>query len=186
MKAHKFLAFLLIVLFFSCNSDDGSTPSTLNFHGTGYTLHDGKAIDISGWLFDNGSHYVMVMTDGQISVSEDVNNVLDVDVENATIDIRAYLICEGEALQNGTYEWRPEATPQMGLSIDDVMVVVEEGGGLLGDNTDDMQYYAVGGTITVSGSGINRTMDFNMELYDGSMLDFTYHSGFDYVDHRND
>ncbi len=172
---------------FACSSDSdgGGSSSGLTVDGTHYTISDAKMVDNYRLFYESGSEFDFILSNGEITVEADPGTSIGFTVANGTISIDAYLFCQDATLTNGTYTFDEFPESETGYFFDDLIVTTDSNGDHQIDSSDNA-LWATGGTIEVTGSGNNRTLDFDVTLSDGSTLDYTYHSGFDYVDNRND
>lgn len=189
----KKLSILLLVSIFSlssCSSDDNNnnSSSNLNIDGQNFTITDAKATDNYRFYYDTHSEFEFSFADGPITVSAEPDSYYGFETENASLSMSLAMSSLGNTFQNGVYQFDEnfDINPPSFSFFDSFTIYVD------GNNDNDFFdaadkiFYAVGGTVTVSGTAPNYTLVFDVTLNNGDDFQYTYNGGFDYVDNRND
>lgn len=187
LPPYLILAAFFLLFLCSCSKDEDEPKNELNvltFDGTPYTMVDGIVEDYGhGFLFDNGSspHYNFDFSvfDGEVTLIENGYTSIGVSLE-----VYIELFAPGESFTAGTFSFVNEDT----ATESDVVgkyIFADASVTVVPDSGSDVDYEAVGGSVTVSGSGTtDYTIEFDLQLEGGTSLTGTYSGDFQYSDER--
>ncbi|MBV6646220.1 MAG: hypothetical protein KI790_12265 [Cyclobacteriaceae bacterium] len=163
---YKFVALLLLMtsvaLFTSCSDDDETkklASGSFSFDGTTYDVNSGYIVD-----FGAGSthfNYDFYLTDGSVSLGG-----FGVEVENETFELYLELYSNGtDGFTTGTFQYVPFGEDRTGLNYFDQL-------DLELPNTADIAIASLieSGTVTVTGSETNYTIDLDLDLTENRTL----------------
>lgn len=180
----KLLVLSTVFLFLvSCNNDDDSqqtNSSALSINGNSYTITSAKAVDNFNFFSDTNSEYNFILSDGTINVTAIPNSVFGFTTDNASIAMNLSISALGMNFVPGTYVYDLNQQPtEPNFNFFDGLTIYIDGNNDK-DFTDaqDTVLYATAGTVTVSGTGPNFTLDFNVTLSDGQNFQYSYSNGF--------
>ncbi|MFD2892217.1 hypothetical protein ACFS5J_09355 [Flavobacterium chuncheonense] len=188
----KLLVLSSIFLFLcSCNNDDDSqsNPTTgLNINGNSYTIVNAKAVDNFNFYSDTHAEYNFILSDGIIDVTAIPSSVFGFTTDNASFAMNLSISALGMNFVPGTYVY------DLNQQLDDPNFNFFDAFTIYIDGNNDKDFidvqdtvlYATAGTVTVSGTGPNFTLAFDVTLSNGNNFQYTYGNGFDYIDNRND
>lgn len=189
----KLSIFLLVSIFTlsSCSSDsDSNSPSSiLTVDDQEFNIIDAKLIDSYGSFYLSKLEYNFVFSDGAITVPENSSFYYDYTTENASISMWLPMISSGNTFQNGVYQFDDNASEDTDyLFFSDFVIFIDgNGDNIFSDGVGgDYRLQAVSGTVTVSGTAPNFTLAIDVILSNDEHFQYTYNSGFDYIDNRND
>lgn len=181
------LTVLLLIFLGSCSKDEDEpkeAQNALTFDGVSYTMVDGIVEDYGhGFLFDNGSsphyNYDFSLFDGEVTLIEGGYTSVGVSIE-----VYAELFAPGEEFSAGTFSYVDEETATES-DVEGKYIFADASVTIVPDTGSDVDYEAVGGSITVSGSGTtDYTIEFDLQLEGGTSLTGTYSGKFQYSDER--
>jgi hypothetical protein len=187
------LRFLLVlalasVVFISCEKDDDDDDdggnNSLTFDGTSYEIKDGMVENYGAYSpMSEQSHWnydFYVVDQPLVQVTEGDDTYWDVEAETY-LYIYSELFSPGtSSFQTGTFTYMDyEGTTQADIEgkyfFFNAEVAIESDG-------DDMGYDAIGGTIKVSGSDYNYTIEYDLQLEGGKTAVGSYSGTFKYED----
>ena len=188
----KFLTLLAFASLFiiSCSKDDDddddANNNTVVYDGTSYTMVDGLVSDYGSYdPIDLGtaSHYNIdfAIVDAVLVQVTEGDYTYWNPGENTTIWAYAELFSSGTAsFQTGTfvfidYDTATAESIEGKIFFTDVEVGVISG-------TSELEFEATAGTVTVSGSGTNYTISFDITLENGKKLTGGYSGVFKFED----
>ena len=164
-KITLFLSILALVIFTSCGDDDGDGPSVNNEITVGsqtYAITNGAFIDLGE--SEGTSQGVFAIADANITISASQLSIST----SSTIRVVVQLISLGTGgLQSGGYELGDVLRPDAGQ----VFFVTQ----IRADGTD---LNVDSGTVTLSGSAPNFTLQFDLSLDGGERLTGGYQGEF--------
>ncbi|MCC9166929.1 hypothetical protein [Pontibacter harenae] len=189
-SAFRSLTFVLLAGFAlaSCSDDDddNATPSLddkVEYDGQTYNLRTGVVEDYGTGDVEGHYNYDFYVTDGTLVVEDDEAASL----ENAKILVYTELFSSGEAaFTTGTFTFVQDAESSQANGkhvFENAEVIVDSNNDNILDENDDV-FEATGGTVTVSGSNNNYTLDFNLTLNNGKTARGNYSGNFRYFDER--
>ncbi|WP_207434262.1 hypothetical protein [Sabulibacter ruber] len=182
------LAVLVGFTFSACSDDDDEvspdTENRIEYNGASYTLKSGVVIDY-GVTGDEDTHYNydFMVTDGILPDTEEI-----FEIPNAKISVYAELLSPGaDAFEVGTFTFVQDVNAAQNRDkhvFEYVEVVVDSNNDNMLDMDDD--YLEVtGGTIKVSGSNNDYTVEYNLTLDGGKTVKGNYSGDFNYIDGRD-
>lgn len=176
----KFIVLLAIASAFlmSCEKDDDDDDGGSNsivFDGTSYSIKDGLISDYGA--YDTHWNYDFVLVNAALTeVTEDGYTYFD--APEATFYVYAELFSPGtSSFQTGTFQYMSyDASAE---DVDgkyyfyDVTVGTRNA-----DGTNEMDYEATAGTVKVTGSGSNYTIEFDVTVEGGKTVKGSYSGTF--------
>ena len=193
----KFILLLAISSAFlmGCEKDDDDEKSgnnTVVYNGTTYTIKDGLVNDYGAFdPIDQGenTHYnydFVVVDDELVQYTEDGYTFWEADTTNASIFyIYAELFSPGtSSFQTGTFTFKDyeAATAE---NIDGEFFFTDAYVGFVKYGDDEEGYEATGGTIKVSGSNLNYTIEYDLTLPNSKTAKGSFSGTFKYDDNRD-
>ncbi|MCC9166928.1 hypothetical protein [Pontibacter harenae] len=196
--------------FVSCSKDDDedTTPSLNNqieYNGTTYNIQTGIIEDWGSVGLSDGDEDLYISNDNVTHYNYDVSITdgtlqanSDGELENvgATVFVYAELLSPGTTnFTTGTFsyiEYEDDLTQEQidakynnKSFFEDAYIVIDaNGNGTLDASDASSIAYATGGTITVSGSNNNYTVDYNLTLDNGRTIVGSYSGDFQYFDQQ--
>lgn len=166
------------------DDDDDDNGTSITFDGTNYTIADGTIEDYGAYNpLDEASHYnydFHFSDKAFIEYTEEGYTYWEADT-TSTFYIYAELFSPGtSAFQTGTFEYMDSE----GLTQSDIDGKFFFYDVYVGTRSGDtfMDYDATSGTVTVSGSGTNYKIEFDVTFTGGKKLTGTYEGSFKYSD----
>lgn len=183
------LSFILATSVLSCSSDSGSSNNSnlVNISGTNYRITDAKAVDNFNFFSTTHSEYNFVLASSPITIEAEPGTSFAFLTNNAKFTLNLSIASLGTTFQNGVYQFDENFDAvQPNFNFFDRLVIFL-------DNNRNGSYFdygdnillATSGTVTVSGTGPNYVLAFDIELTNGENFNYIYNQGFDYVNNRN-
>jgi hypothetical protein len=180
MKNLKFLLLPVLCFVFACSDDDNSSqesnaPDAITIDGETYVFKDGKSVNNHHAMSQSHTQYSFVLSDAEITPNLSGAGAATFQTNgNLMLHLRAY--STGEAFTPGTYT--------IGCCDDRYFTLTVF--------TNETTYSAEEGTVTISGSAPNYTIQFNDIVMMSNnadpfveIPDFIYNDGFEYTDNNN-
>lgn len=184
----KLQALMLLCGLFMISCSEDNPEDDINPSVTNAVLYDGTTYQINRGLIEDygpdNSHYNydMILTDGTIG---------DNDVDNETFIFYLELFsAETSGFKTGTFTYvyeeelsEMEAGKSYFTSNSSLYIDVNNDGIV---NDDDEEISVTGGTLTISGSGANYTLVYDLTLENGKTLKGGYEGSFTVSDEKED
>ncbi len=193
MKKLLFLTTVITLFLTSCSHSSNDTaaitpPSTTGFSidGTTYSNFNGKAVDNYHFSPTTESSYKFIFSDGTINVSASPASYCGFTTSNATMAVNLDVYSSGSAIQPGTYNFYSGSSSSAPSNyFDTFSIYLDKNGNHSISDPQDRVYHATAGTIVITGTGPNFTVNINVTLDNGNNFQYTYNSGFTYINNRS-
>ncbi len=166
----------------SCgNEDDGGSPPAIvdfTYEGKSYTFNSGYSVD--GVEPNFGYYYTdFILGTSSFTLNEFVLPTVAVgDFQMTEAILYVSLLNEGDSFETGTYVFSTTELPK----YFDFCYIRLPGENNSFDLVDDLYLFINSGSILVSGTPSNYSLDFNVTIYSGQSVSFTYNSNLVYLD----
>lgn len=172
--------FSLLILIFSCSSDDSSSSSDFNFDGQNISFTHGFAVD--GIEAESNGYYSFdfILANAAFTLNETILPSIGFDnVDNVDALLILELLNESDTFQTGTYTFSSnEPLPQY---FDYFFIRLPGEDGVF--DFQDIYLTATSGSVTISGSALNYSLSFDIDLSNGQNLNFEFQANdFTYLD----
>jgi hypothetical protein len=192
MKKLLFLAISITLFLTSCSqsSSDNSvitpTPTTgFSIDGTTYSNFNGKVVDNYHFSSTTESSFKFIFSDGSINVSAAPASYCGFTTSNASMAVNLDVFSSDTTILPGTYNFYNGSSSSAPSSyFRSFSIYLDKNGNHSFNDAQDKVYSATGGTVTISGTSPNYTIGINVTLNNGNNFQYTYNSGFTYVNNR--
>jgi hypothetical protein len=189
---NKLLIFTLSLLFFSCSKDDNEnsnqSSTSLEVNGQSYDISKATAVDNHRYSSDSHAEFDFLMTNGNLTILAEPMSYFGFEATNASILLNVQMFSNNTEFSNGVYTYIQNGNisnplpgsnffSQLGIQID---------GNNNNDLNDPQDRYltATSGTISVSGTSPNYTLEIDVILSNNENFRYTYSGGFEYYNNR--